>query len=306
MYLLIGDHQNRWCQAVRDALEARGHHAYVTISPLKSSSRLSLRLDNQQTASKLVWLDGLDFPDNPIAGVLVCNPARIESDGWRPKDLAYTFAETQAALLAWLWTLNCPVINRYPSTIWYQPQAPILFWQGLLHRSGLPTIEVLVTNVEQDARLFRQMLTEEGTSGAVYWTLTSNARYLVSSDQEWDQLALMQRYTPVCLARPHGQPQPVCVIGEKIVWEGDPMPTAASIEPALNRFAAALGLGFIELILAQTGNSFSVIGIEPFPNFEHFSEAARRQIVSEITLLLTTQAENGPLRFPASLKGGSP
>ena len=288
MHLLVGSPQDPWCLRVRAALEARDYPTRIISNPLTAPARLTLRLDSHQSDSQFSWREDPQLFDDRIAGVLVCSTGWIDPDGWRPADLAYMHSEMQAALLAWLWSLACPVVNRYPSAIWYRPQAPLLCWQGQLRRCGLPAIETLVTNVEEETRSFRQRLTAEGATGAVYWPLTSDVRYLVSSDQDWIRIAAMQRYTPVCLTYPHEAAQLACVVGRQVVWEGEPTPEMSSFEPALRSFANATGLAFVELAFARISRGISVVAVEPYPRFERFGETARGQIVHELVRLLTT------------------
>jgi hypothetical protein len=184
-------------------------------------------------------------------------------------------------------------VNRFPSAIWYLPQIPLLMWQRLLRRCGLPTLETVVTNVEHEARSFDHRLALQGVAGAVYGPLTSDVRYLVTGDDDWRGLAAMQRYAPVSLAFPHGAPQFVCVVGEQVVWEGEPPPEMSTLEPALRSFATAAGLAFMELAFASTAEGICVIDVEPYPHFEHFGGAAQQQIVEGIVHLLTTEAGDG-------------
>lgn len=290
MHLLLGDPQDALCLSVRAALEARGYPTRIMANPLAQPARLAWRLNNQQSASQLGWVEEPPLPDDQISGVLVRSSGWIDPAGWQAEDLAYMQAETQAALLAWLWSLACPVVNRYPAAIWYQPQPPLLLWQGLLRRSGLPTLETVVTNVAQEARAFGQRLAQAGVGGVVYGPLTSAARYLVTSSEDWDGLTAMQGYTPVCLAYPHGAAQLVCVVGQQVVWEGEPSAEMAHLEPALRRFAGAAGLAFVELALAPTAAGIGVIAVEPQPHFERFGQAARQQIVAGLVQLLTAEA----------------
>jgi hypothetical protein len=266
-------------------------------------SRLAWRLDNERSASRLVWGEGSPVLDEHIAGVLVRSSGWIDPAGWQPDDLAYMQAETQAALLGWLWSLACPVVNRYSAAIWFRFQASLLFWQPLLRRCGLPTLETLVTNVEEEARTFGQRFAQEGVAGAVYGPLTSDARYLVAGEEDWSGLAAMQRYAPACLTYPHGAAQLVCVVGEWVVWEGEPSSEAALLEPALRRFARAAGLAFVELALAPASNGLCTISVEPHPHVERFGDAARQQIVEGIVQLHTAEAgRKGPARvFHGSL-----
>jgi hypothetical protein len=290
VYLLLGDPQDPFCLSVCAALEARNYATCVVSNPLVHPSHFAWRLDNEQSASQLAWEEEPAILDDQIAGVLVRNTGWIDPAGWQADDLAYMQAETQAALLAWLWSLACPVVNRYPSTIWYRPQVPLLSWYPLLRRCGLRTLETLVTNVEHEARAFGRRLTLTGVTGAVYGPLTSTARYLVTSEEDWSGVTAMQAFAPVCLAYPHGAAQLVCVVGEQVVWDSEPSPETAQLAPALRHFGKAAGLAFVELALAANPEGVFVIAVEPYPHVERFGEAAREQIVKAIVHLLTAEA----------------
>jgi hypothetical protein len=239
---------------------------------------------------------GVATADQQIAGVFVQSSAWMDPEEWEPADLAYMQAETQAALLGWLWSLRCPVVNRYPSSVWYRPQAPLMAWFPLLHRCGLAVPESLVTNVEEEARAFGRRLVGEELGGAIYGPLSGEARYLISREEDWQGLAALQRVTPVCLTAPHGLVQPACVVGERIVWEGEPCRDVAALEPALRRFVAAAGLNFVEVTLALSAGVMCVIAVEPHPRWQHFSDVCRRQIVEQIVNLLT--ADTGEVARP--------
>lgn len=292
MHLLLGDPGDPCCLGVRAALEARNYPTRIIANPLAHPSRFAWRLSSEQSASRLAWDEEPPLPDDQIAGVLVRRTGWVDPIGWQPDDLTYMQAETQAALLAWLWSLSCPVVNRYPAEIWYRPRVPLLSWQRLLRRCGLPTLETLVTNVEEEARAFGRRLVLEGVAGAVYGPLTSDMRYLVVGDDDWSGLAALQRRAPVSLAAPYGAAQFACVVGDRVVWEGRPSREMAFLEPALRRFAAAAGLAFVELALAPSSGGIGVIAVEPQPHFERFGDAARQEIVEAIAYLLT--AEAGP------------
>jgi hypothetical protein len=272
LYLLLGHSQDDCCKKVNDALVARNFPVRMMQYPLTHGSRFSLWLDNEKSVSQLAWDQNPPVPDNQIAGVLVRSYGWIDPEGWQLEDFPYVQAETQAALLAWLWSLDCPVVNRYPSKIWFQPQVPLLSWQRLLRQCNLPTQETIVTNVEQEARAY-------GKRSA--------------SDEDWSRLADVQRITPICLTYPHGEAQFVCVAGERVVWEGEPSFEVSQIERGLRCFARAAGLAFVELAFAPTSEGNCVIAVEPKPHFEHFGELAQEQIVEGLVDLLTAGSAAG-------------
>jgi hypothetical protein len=288
VHLLLGDAQDAFCSRVRSMLEARHFATRVVANPLAHPALFAWRLDNAQSTSRLAWDDEPPIAGDDIAGVLVAGTAWIDPAGWQRDDLAYVHAETQAALLAWLWSLRCPVVNRFPAAIWCRPRIPLLFWHRLLRRCGLPTPATLVTNVDREARAFAALPGEENLAAVVYGPITSDARYLVTSDQDWDGVAAMQRYAPICLTHPHGAAQLACVVGDRVVWEGEPPPEMIRLEPALRRFAAASGLAFVELAFAAAADGrMGVVAVEPHPNFERFGDMAREWIVEEIVGLMT-------------------
>jgi hypothetical protein len=286
VHLLLGSPDDPLCQSVRDALEARSHPTQVVENPLVHPWRLAWRLSAAESASHLGWRDEPPITEDQISSVFVTGAGWIDPDGWQRDDLMYVQAETHAALLAWLWSLPCPVINRYPSALWYCPRVSLLSWRKLLRRCGLALPETLVTNVEAEARSFGRRLASQGVAGAVYAPLTSNAHYLVSSEKDWSGLAAMQERAPVCLADPHGRAQSVCVVGEHLVWEGEASRERAALEPAVRRFANALGLAFVELAFAPTRTGLCVISVETHPNLHGFGDIARGRIVDAIVELL--------------------
>jgi len=302
LHLLLGDPGDACCQRVRSALEVLGCSSQVIANPLAHPSRLSWWLETERSRSTLTSNGQKPLRDEEIDGVLVLGAGWIDPSGWRPDDLTYMQSETHAALLAWLWSLQCPVVNRYPPAIWYRPQAPLLSWHGLLQRSGLQTLRTLVTNVADEARAFGRLLAADGPDGVVYGALTSEARYLVTSEDDWRRLAALQRVTPVCLSAPHGEAQRICVVGDRVVWDGDPAPKTIGLEPALREFATTAGLACVELALAPTAQGVCVVAVETQPRLEHFGDCARKDIVGGLAELLTAKPEtsHGRMRHGSS------
>jgi hypothetical protein len=289
MHLLLGDPQDTLCLSICHALNALNYPVRMITNPFVHPLRFAWQLNNNQSATQLIWGDEPPIHERDIAGVLVRNAGWVDPGGWQPEDLAYVQSETQAALLAWLWSLPCSVVNRYPPSSWYRPHPPFLSWRPVLRRCGLPTMEALVTNVEAEARGFGQELALKGLPGAVYGPLTGELHYLVMDDKEWRGLAALQRVAPVSLAPPHEETQMVCVVGEQVVWESAPSSHTVLLEPALRRFASEIGLSFVALALAQSSEGIAVVAVETHPSLELFGTAAQEQIVQEMVHLLIGQ-----------------
>jgi hypothetical protein len=286
MYLVLGSLHDPCCVSVRDALDANDLPVRVVANPLSAPARFSWQLDDHGLAHR--WsLDGL--ADQPIDGVLVRGGGWLEPDGWQPDDHAYMQAEMFAALVAWLRSLRCPVVNRYTADLWYRPHVPMLAWSHALQAAGLPTAETLLSNVVGETRDFGSSLATD-TPGIVYTPLTSETQYLVSTDADWAGLAALQTRAPVCLTRPHGAPQLVTVIDGHVVWNGRPMPGAAGLEPALRRFAAAVELSFVELAVAPAAEDAVVVRVDHHPRIERYHADARQAIVERLVHLLTAGA----------------
>jgi len=290
MYLLIGHSADPCCQSLSAALAARGLAARIVPNPLAAPVRFAWSLTDEASFSRLQWDDQSPLDDDELEGVFVRGPVLIDIAGWLPDDLAYMQAETQAAMLGWFSSLRCTVVNRYPASVWYRPQMPLLAWHAPLWRCGLKTPAALMSNVPDQARAFGA----QAPSGVVYAPLTSPARYLISTAEDWQGLAALQACAPVCLAQPHGATQLVCVVGERVIWDGPPTAQAAALEPSLRQFAAVAGLNFVQLALAETADELCVVQVEPFPRLEQFTAATRQAIVEALVHLLTAEQPDRP------------
>jgi hypothetical protein len=289
VHLLLADPENGFCREVGDALASRGCVCHVIANPFAYPWRFSWSLTSEESASSLA-LDGQEpIRDVDIAGVFVQASEWVDPAGWEPSDLMYAHAETQAALFSWLWSLDCPVVNRFSPSIWYRQHAPLLSWYDMLRRCGLSVSDGLVTNIEPEARAFGERLSDEGLPGAVCGALTSDARYLVSNDDDWTDVAAVQRISPVYLLAPHSETRCVCVVGGRVVWEERPSPQLAALEPALLSFAVAAGLSFVEFTLAASSGRVCVVAVESRPLLDRVGAAARTVIAAEIAQLLTVR-----------------
>src|SRR5262245_21517091 len=108
MHLVLGNPDDLCCTGVLTRLRERGLDARLLAHPL-AAGRLSWCLDDTGAHSRFV-IDGL--APEALSSVLVRDVGALSSAGWSPADHAYMQAEIHAALLAWLESLPCPVINR--------------------------------------------------------------------------------------------------------------------------------------------------------------------------------------------------
>lgn len=292
MYLVLGSRDDPFCRRVHEALEAGGHATRIVENPLVHPARFSWRLDTERSVSRF---SSTDTPgeEETIEGVLVRGGGWINPADWQADDLAYAQAETQAALVAWLASLPCPVINRYTAESWYRPQVDIGFWRQWLTACGLSTPPMRVSNVEQAAGAFRRQASADGLPGAIFRPLTSEDQYFLATDDDWSGLVGLQQRMPVCIMYPHEEPVLVCVVGDRLVWNGTPPPEVRRLDGALLRFAAVTGLLFVEIVLARIGERFHVVQVEHQPHVERFTSAAQDEIVATLMPLLVESQNAG-------------
>jgi hypothetical protein len=294
MHLLLGDPDDPCCAGVLARMEAHGSSARALAAPLATPARLVWRLDDDGAFSRYTCPGGTD--DTRIESVLVRNPGWLDPAGWDPGDHAYVQSELHATLLAWLASLPCPVVNRCSAALWYQPRKPLLAWRPLLRRVGLPAAECIVTNDPAESRDFARRV---AAGGIVLTPLTGGAGYLVGSESDWRNLALLQEHAPVCLSEPHGPVRPACVVAGQVVWDEAPEQEARALEPNLCRFAEAAALEFLEVAVAPLRRGLAVVMADPRPELEHFGPSARERILDALVARLmqrTTHASAAAVR----------
>src|SRR5271165_979410 len=288
MYLLLGDLNDPICKAIPAFLEVKGGELRMMAYPISHPLRLSLRLDAASSVSWLISEDGMPLLDTKIEGVLVRRPQCRSHAALSSDDPDSADRETNAALLAWLWSLDCPVINRFPAVLWHIPQPPLLFWQSRLTHCGLRALPSLISNVEQGAREFGAALGEE----TLYAPLTASSRYRLGCSDQWKKLAVMQRFAPVHLTQGYVASHFACVVGLHVIWESAPPANADRLEKALTHFSAVAGLDFVEIEIALTDLGVRIAAVNPDSDLESFGEVARRKIVLALIQLLTGEVSS--------------
>lgn len=286
MHLVLGYPNDSCCTAVAARFEALGLAVVQLNTPFAEPACFTLAIDAGGRA--FATLGFADGRTEKIESVFVRASGTLDPAGWNATDHAYMQAEIQAATLAWLAALDCPVVNVANADLWYRPKKSLLYWRSLLDTCGIDIPDILITSNVADIHRYRRTLEAAEVPGAICRSLARNEDWLVAPG-DWTGIAAFQRYAPVCLTEPHATVTLLCIIGSTIVWDTEPLPAASVLSEKLVQFAKRAQLVFVEIALADVRKGLAVVHINPMPMLEHFSSAARMQIVDALTGLLTGQ-----------------
>jgi hypothetical protein len=284
MHLLIGDTQDLVCKSVCLALESAGYRACMVANPMQDPSRFVWRLDTANSSSRVTFENGTVLSGSQISAVLVRRASFLPTGSGDPDDLAYIQEEADAALLAWLWSLDCVVVNRYPPAIWYRRDQPLLLWRHLLERCGLRALDSIVSNSSANAAAYQ---TAPG-SQLILVPLTSEGCAFLNADACSDADRVLVNRVPGHFMQPAIDVKRLCVVGPKIVWDGSPYANRDAIEPALGCLGELAGLIFFQMALTRVKDETRVAAVNPYPRLEDFTSNARSEIVAALVSLLTS------------------
>lgn len=300
MHLVLGHPEDTCCTALLDRLAAAGCDARVIAAPLDAPALHHLRIDSDGACSTALILGDppAELTENvptdgvPIESVFVRSSGALDPAGWIAADHAYMQAEVQAAMLAWLFALDCPVVNRVNVELWYRARLPLLHWIGALRACGLPAPGMIIANDEAEIDGFRQDAERRGVPGAVFLSLAQQNSWLVGRE-EWKGVLALGTHAPVCLAEPHGPVRLLCVVGQAIIWDGAPTPGESALSGRLLQFARSVGLEFVEIGLARVDAGIAVVHVDLLPRLERFSGDAQGLILDGLMDLLLGRASRG-------------
>ena len=286
MHLIFGHCSDPFCDAVLASLTARDLLARIVDPTISHMTRMELHIGREGKTARpreAVTLGNSDVCD--VDSLFLRASGGLDPSGWTPSDHAYVQAETQAALLAWVTALDCPVINRIGADLWYRPRNPLLYWFPLLRRAGLAVPAIVVTSDPEALQRFRHNLEVDNIPGAVCSSLVRNERWLVGP-AEWAGVSALQAYAPTCLIEPHRTPRPICVVGREVIWDRTPTQQEAMLESSLRRFAQATGLDLLEVTIGRVRHGWAVVDVDPLPQLLHFEKDTQSQIVGAVTDML--------------------
>jgi hypothetical protein len=283
MHLVLGHPDDPCCTALLEKLEVAGCEARLIAAPLEAPARHNLRIDSNGTSSTALILG--ERPAERIESVFVRSSGAVDKAGWEPADHTYMQAEVHAAMLGWLFALDCPVVNRVNAELWYRARLPLLHWLGRLRACGLLIPDVIITNDEADVDRFRRDAERCEVRGAVFLSLAQLNSWLVGRD-EWNGVMALSAHGPVCLAEPHGPVRLLCIVGQDIIWDREPASDEAALSARLLRFAHLAGLEFVEIGLARVHAGIAVVHVELLPRLERFPQDAQSRILDGLMDLL--------------------
>lgn len=281
-FLLLGDAEDVSCDRVQQELHRRGHDVLRTTTPLTDPFAMSLWITKHRAAHS-IWRDARG-QSRTIAGVLLRRSSHgIDPVGWNPKDLAYMEHETRAALLAWLWSLPCPVVSRPAADSWFRPHRSYPEWHQLFADCGLPVAPICITNEASAARAFGR----RWQGRASYAPLSSTRRYLLTQASHWDELMKLLAHVPVCLVPPlSGKSIHATVISDRVVWDEGLRFDASAFHPGLVRLARRLRLDWLQVEIATESHAVYCMTVDPFPLIERHDAVAQATVIDGLIELL--------------------
>lgn len=287
MHLVLGHPEDSCCTALLERLATAGYEARLIPAPLEAPAHHQLRIESNGICSTTLILD--TPPATPIESVFVRSSGALDPADWVPADHAYMQAETQAAMLAWLFALDCPVVNRVNAELWYRARLPLLHWLARLRACGLLVPATIISNDAAEIDGFRREAETRDVSGAVFLSLAQHNSWLVGDD-DWDGVLALSTHVPVCLAEPHGRVGLLCVVGQAIIWDCEPTSGEAALSWRLLQFARLVGLEFVEIGLARVHAGTAVVHVDLLPRLERFCHDAQSRILDGLMDLLLCPA----------------
>jgi hypothetical protein len=135
LILVVSCRNGSLCVDLAEELYKRGFAVRRLPGLYDRNAQVSFRVD-VSNASIISTLDtDTSISGGEISGVFVQRDLFIQED--RGGSHSYVNAEKEAATLGWIWSLRCPVINRYRPEFWFEPVGSLDYWRGHLERFGL-------------------------------------------------------------------------------------------------------------------------------------------------------------------------
>lgn len=296
MHMILGHSADPLCGAVLAEFTAIGHDARILELTFADRQEFDLRIGTDGNVSQPRAALRLSAdPDEHVDSVLVRSAGLLDPAGWSPADHAYVQSEIQAAILAWLTALDCPVVNRLGADLWYRPRNPLAYWLPRLELARLTVPEMRISTDPKAARQFRMDMEADGLPGAVCASLVRAESWLVGPT-DWPGVEKLQALAPIYLVEPHRKPRSACIVGGEVIWDRRPEKALARMAGNLIRFAEIAALDFVEIVLGRVRRGWAVVDVEPVPQLFHFDGHAQARIISALIDLLQGKSARAPTR----------
>ncbi|MBI5812255.1 MAG: hypothetical protein HZB27_06610 [Meiothermus silvanus] len=297
MYLLIGTPFDACIERVHRRLQAAGEEVLVTPEPLAGEAQVRWDLTTAYSLSHL-RLGQHSLSQGDLCGVLVRGSGvPLQATDWDPKDYAYMQAEAQSALLAWLKSLPCPVVNPARAETFYRERT-LPEQRVWLARAGFPTAPVLVTNSPAEARGFAR----RWGGNLSYVPLTSTTRYPIDTPAQWAELERLMTRFPLALMEPEGPSFYLSLAADRLLWSEGPdsrvEPTPKQKErlgDATRRLAGLLGVQMLQVEIQLSDghppgyrreNTPRAFGFSLYPEFALYGEAEQEELAQGVVAAL--------------------
>jgi hypothetical protein len=284
MWILLGEPITALSEIFQSECKKRGQQV-LGIAEFDENVEFNWEFDSMDSCSVLRARELSPFSDREITGVFVQNTPRLDADNDVESHHEYAQAERNAAMFAWFWNLQCPVINRYPAAFWFSPRVPLSSWLQPVIKCDLRITDAILSNVERDLRSFAKKL----SVNPGYLPLCGPDAYRISTEEHWDGLNKMRAICPVSIIPFDPPVYTACVVGDRVFWNRPVSHPVAGYDERLVHLTRLSGLEFLEVRLCRHSDDFVIHAIEPFPRLDGFSQDSCFLIADALIALLQSQ-----------------
>jgi hypothetical protein len=263
MYLILGEPPPSLAGLLRTGFDAMGAEI-VWISDFASEVDLVWWLGTSSSTFELQLKNGRKLDEEQVLGILAVAP--YNGDNSEVKEKEYFRAEKRAALLGWLWSLRCPVVNRIPPMFWISPHVPLALWRPALRRCGLPVVDSILSNLPSELEKFGS----EFSGGCDYVPLSIKEFYRAATLADFEGLTKLAQFCLIHLAQYRPRIYSACVVNRKVFWNQSVSPTLTSLQDRLIQLGVVTGLPFLEIGVLVIDGTPWVRSISPFPKLDLF------------------------------------
>jgi hypothetical protein len=263
MFLILDELPPPLARSLQTGFDAMGAEI-VWISDFASQVELIWRLDTASSAFELHLENGRTLSTEQLFGVVTLAPSI--GDNSEIKEKEHFRAEKRAALLAWLWSLQCPVINRIPPMLWISPHIPLALWRPALRKCGLPAVDSILSNLPSELEKFVSELSGE----CDYVPLSIKELYRVATPADFEGLTKLAPFCSINLAQSSPFTYTACVVERNVFWNQSVSPVLTSLQDRLIQLGVVTGLSFLEIGALIVDGAPRICSISPFPKLDRF------------------------------------